>query len=84
MLGLRLRDLVSGNMRWVFISNYMVDLDWLLAAAPDLALADRLMIAHGWRRPVRCVACAFATDLTQATLTLLSWTVQCSKIPTPS
>ena len=53
MLGLRLRDVVSGPMRWVFISNYMVDLDWLLSAAPDLAEAERLMIAHGWRRPVR-------------------------------
>lgn len=53
MLGLKLSDVVSGRMRWVFISNYMVDLQWLLSAAPDLADADRLMIAHGWRRPVR-------------------------------
>ena len=53
MLGLKLSDLVSGRMRWVFISNYMVDLQWLLSAAPDLADADKLIIAHGWRRPVR-------------------------------
>ena len=54
MLGLKLSDLVCGRMRWVFISNYMVDLQWLLSEAPDLADADQLMIAHGWRRPVRC------------------------------
>ncbi len=53
MLGLKLSDVVCGRMRWVFISNYMVDLQWLLSEAPDLADADRLMIAHGWRRPVR-------------------------------
>ena len=53
MLGLKLSDLVCGRMRWVFISNYMVDLQWLLSEAPDLANADRLMVAHGWRRPAR-------------------------------
>ncbi|GAB4821749.1 hypothetical protein N2152v2_008795 [Parachlorella kessleri] len=46
-LGLRLADLVRGEMKWALVSNYMVDLRWLLSACPDLARAQRLILVHG-------------------------------------
>lgn len=48
MLGVRLRDLLSGEgMRWVLISNYMIDVPWLMSACPALASAEKLVFVHG-------------------------------------
>jgi hypothetical protein len=36
-------------MRWALVSNYMLDLPWLLSACPDLTRAQRLVVVHGER-----------------------------------
>ena len=51
---MRLRDVVCGPLRSALVSNYMVDLAWLLSACPDLARASRLMLVHGERSSQRC------------------------------
>eukprot|EP00803_Ostreobium_quekettii_P009410 evm.model.scf_1171.1 EVM.evm.TU.scf_1171.1 scf_1171:278-763(-) len=58
-LGVHLRDVVHGAIRFAFISNYMVDLPWLLSACPDLAAADQTAIVHGERG-------SHAEDITKA------------------
>lgn len=46
-LGVRLADLVRGPMKFVLVSNYMLDFKWLLSACPDLHNAQRLLLVHG-------------------------------------
>ncbi|KAL4425897.1 hypothetical protein ABPG75_009913 [Micractinium tetrahymenae] len=46
-LGVSLGDLVRGPMKWVLVSNYMVDLPWLLSGCPDLRRAGRVVLVHG-------------------------------------
>jgi tyrosyl-DNA phosphodiesterase-1 len=48
-LGTALPDLVQPGVRWGVVSNYMVDLKWLLSACPALASAERLVLVHGER-----------------------------------
>lgn len=50
-MGIRLRDVVQGDMKWIMVSNYMIDLGWLLSACPDLMHAKRIAIVHGEREP---------------------------------
>ena len=50
IFGARLSRLVSGDLKTAFVSNYMVDLPWMLSAMPCLLGAARrngLIIAHG-------------------------------------
>ncbi|KAK9811236.1 hypothetical protein WJX72_000407 [[Myrmecia] bisecta] len=62
MLGARLRDIIQGNIKWILISNYMIDLPWLLSACPALLGAQQAVIVHGerggrpaeWRQDPRC------------------------------
>ncbi|GFR48145.1 hypothetical protein Agub_g9976, partial [Astrephomene gubernaculifera] len=46
-LGARLRQLVCGPLRLALVSNYMVDMGWLLSCCPDLARADKFFLVHG-------------------------------------
>ena len=48
-MGMRLRHVVCGAMKWALISNYMIDLGWLLSACPDLLSARKLLVVHGER-----------------------------------
>ena len=49
-LGLRMRHLLPPGMRWILISNYMIDIEYQIADAPAL-LHDglRVVIVHGER-----------------------------------
>ena len=48
ILGANLKELVSGPMTFAFVSNFMIDIGWLLSAMPDLtSVTGRLVIAHG-------------------------------------
>ena len=50
MLGVRLADVLGGgHVRWMLISNYMIDVGWLLSAVPSILAADRVMLVHGER-----------------------------------
>jgi hypothetical protein len=48
-LGIHLRDLVKGQMQFLLIENYMVDLPWLLSACPDIKTAAKVWLVHGER-----------------------------------
>lgn len=45
-----MKDLLSGGpIRWLLISNYMIDMPWFLSAAPAVLDAERVVIVHGER-----------------------------------
>ncbi|CAG9462817.1 unnamed protein product [Pedinophyceae sp. YPF-701] len=44
-----LRHLVRGDLSYAFVSNYMIDLPWLLSACPALTRAGHLVVCHGHR-----------------------------------
>ena len=45
---MHLRELLGpARMRWLLVSNYMIDMPWLITAVPALLDADRVVIAHG-------------------------------------
>ena len=46
-LGIQLGDVVCGKIEWALISNYKIDLSYLLTACPDLKKAGELHIVHG-------------------------------------
>ena len=46
-MGVTLADLIGKGATWVFISNYMIDMKFLLSACPNLLAADHLVFAHG-------------------------------------
>ncbi|EIE25781.1 tyrosyl-DNA phosphodiesterase [Coccomyxa subellipsoidea C-169] len=47
-LGTQLKDLLSGGpMRWLLISNFMIDMRWFVSAAPSVLDADRVTVVHG-------------------------------------
>lgn len=50
--GLRLRDVVCGDIEWVLVENFMVDMGWLLSACKDLKRASFVQIAHGENEPI--------------------------------
>ena len=56
MLGARLADLLGGvHVRWMLISNYMLDLGWLLSAVPSILAAEQVILVHGERNnPPAC------------------------------
>lgn len=47
IFGANLKDLVCGDMRMAFVSNFMIDMPWLISAFPDLVKAALLIVAHG-------------------------------------
>lgn len=56
MLGARLADVLGGgHVRWMLISNYMLDLGWLLSAVPSILAAEQVILVHGERNnPPAC------------------------------
>ncbi len=47
-LGTQLKDLLSGGpIRWLLISNFMIDMRWFVSAAPSVLDADRVTVVHG-------------------------------------
>lgn len=34
-------------MKWCLVSNYMLDMRWLLSACPDLLTVPKLLVVHG-------------------------------------
>ena len=50
MLGSRLADVLGGgHVRWMLVSNYMIDVGWLLSAVPSILSADHVVLVHGER-----------------------------------
>ena len=45
--GVKLRQLVCGEIEVALISNYMIDFPWLISACPELMMAKRIIVAHG-------------------------------------
>lgn len=60
-----MQDLVGPDLEWVLISNYMIDMDWLLSLCPNLCHAKKMIVVHGEKRLGRWVthgvdvACSF-------------------------
>eukprot|EP00892_Ulva_mutabilis_P008980 jgi/Ulvmu1/6454/UM003_0084.1 len=48
--GVKLRQVVCGNIELAIVSNYMMDVKWLMSACPDLRRARRLVLLHGEAR----------------------------------
>ncbi|GLC33895.1 hypothetical protein PLESTB_000815500 [Pleodorina starrii] len=46
-MGVHFRRLVSGPLQLALVSNFMVDMGWLLSCCPDLVRARQLFVLHG-------------------------------------
>ncbi|OAY67291.1 Tyrosyl-DNA phosphodiesterase 1 [Ananas comosus] len=42
-----IQDVIQGNVLVAVLSNYMVDIDWLLSACPDLKKIPHVLVVHG-------------------------------------
>ncbi|XP_078157111.1 tyrosyl-DNA phosphodiesterase-like protein isoform X2 [Carex rostrata] len=42
-----IRDVIQGDVLVAILSNYMVDIDWLLSACPNLKKIPHVLVAHG-------------------------------------
>ncbi|KAI6704001.1 hypothetical protein NL676_013137 [Syzygium grande] len=42
-----IEDVIEGNIVVAILSNYMVDIDWLIPACPILAKVPRVLVIHG-------------------------------------
>ncbi|KFK25754.1 hypothetical protein AALP_AA8G155100 [Arabis alpina] len=42
-----INDVIEGDVVTVILSNYMVDIDWLMSACPKLANIPQVMVIHG-------------------------------------
>ncbi|KAI4368211.1 hypothetical protein MLD38_016795 [Melastoma candidum] len=40
-------DVIQGDIRVAILSNYMVDIDWLITACPSLASIPHVLVIHG-------------------------------------
>lgn len=40
-------DVIQGNVLVAVLSNYMVDIDWLMSACPDLRKIPHVLVVHG-------------------------------------
>lgn len=49
--GVKLRNLLTGSMQLVLVSNFMVDVPFLVSVAPDLLCARQLLLLHGQSQP---------------------------------
>lgn len=45
--GVKLGQVVRGSIKLAVVSNYMIDLKWLVSACPDLANAAQVCLLHG-------------------------------------
>lgn len=56
-LATNIKDLLSGGpIRWLLISNFMVDMKWFVSAAPSILDAERVTVVHGERsNPTRYI-----------------------------
>ena len=41
--------LVAGDIKVAFVSNYMIDVSWLVSTFPDLLFSDKMIVAHGMK-----------------------------------
>ncbi|XP_073108399.1 tyrosyl-DNA phosphodiesterase 1 isoform X2 [Elaeis guineensis] len=42
-----IRDVIQGNVLVAVLSNYMVDIDWLMSGCPDLRKIPHVLVIHG-------------------------------------
>lgn len=42
-----IEDVIQGNLLVAVLSNYMVDIDWLMSACPDLRKIPNVLVVHG-------------------------------------
>ncbi|KAM2366623.1 hypothetical protein TB2_005039 [Malus domestica] len=42
-----IRDLIQGDILVAILSNYMVDIDWLIPACPSIAKVPHVLVIHG-------------------------------------
>ncbi|XP_038981850.1 tyrosyl-DNA phosphodiesterase 1 isoform X2 [Phoenix dactylifera] len=42
-----IQDVIQGNVLIAVLSNYMVDIDWLMSACPDLRKIPHVLVIHG-------------------------------------
>ncbi|GMH15800.1 hypothetical protein Nepgr_017641 [Nepenthes gracilis] len=42
-----IEDVIQGNVLVAILSNYMVDIDWLLSACPKLSKVPHVLVVHG-------------------------------------
>ncbi|CAL9121280.1 unnamed protein product [Musa textilis] len=40
-------DVIQGNVLFAILSNYMVDIDWLISACPSLRKVPHVLVVHG-------------------------------------
>lgn len=45
--GVKLLQVVKGDIKLAVVSNYMIDFKWLVTACPDLLNASQLVLVHG-------------------------------------
>lgn len=45
--GCQISDIVRGDLQWCILTNYMIDLEWLLSACPILYHVPRVVLVHG-------------------------------------
>lgn len=43
----RISDVIRGDVQWAVLTNYMIDLEWLLSACPILYHVPRVILMHG-------------------------------------
>jgi tyrosyl-DNA phosphodiesterase-1 len=46
-LGVDFEKIVAGEIKFAFVSNYMIDVSWLVSTFPDLLFSDKMIVAHG-------------------------------------
>ena len=57
VMGISLSDLIDQGAKWVLVSNYMIDMVWLLSAVPALLSAEQLVFVHGQATTERSKSC---------------------------
>lgn len=50
-LGFDMEKAVAGDIRFAFISNYLIDPVFLVSTFPDLLFCDTVIVAHGMKDP---------------------------------
>jgi hypothetical protein len=49
--GVKLRQVLCGDIGTAFISNFQIDFPWFATACPEVASVDKLIVAHGLSQP---------------------------------
>ena len=50
-LGFDMEKAVAGDIRFAFVSNYLIDPVFLVSTFPDLLFCDTVIVAHGMKDP---------------------------------